>query len=116
MPAPRTSTGYRRSGNPEEHVPPDECAGVYPSGRRCIENGCITVLNRYNGGPWCLIHAARHEAELLAAEVEDFRASQARGRCEAFTRKGRPCDRERQAGSPFCPSHAHLREPVAAAA
>lgn len=57
------------SGSPITRRPySTELPDTYPKGRRCVEPGCITVLNRYNGGPWCLIHAQRHEAELLQAE------------------------------------------------
>lgn len=90
-----------------------EHADQHPKGRRCLENGCITLLNIWNPGPYCLLHAARYEAELLADEVEEFNARQSRGLCDSFTRRGLPCNRERAFGSPYCPAHAHLREEAA---
>lgn len=43
---------------------------------------------------------------LLAARLEGER----RKDCQAFSRKGAPCQREAQPGLYFCPSHKHLEE------
>ncbi len=44
--------------------------------------------------------------ERLATCLEPYRNR----RCEAFSRRGRPCQREALPGLPFCSSHKHLDE------
>jgi hypothetical protein len=44
--------------------------------------------------------------ERLSKSLEPFR----RRRCDAFSRRGRPCQREALPGAQFCPSHKHLVE------
>ena len=44
--------------------------------------------------------------ERLATILEPFRQR----RCGAFSRRGRPCEREPLPGVHFCPSHKHLEE------
>jgi hypothetical protein len=47
-------------------------------------------------------------AEMLASNLEPIR----RRRCDAFSRRGLPCQREALPGTRFCPSHKHLEEQV----
>ena len=44
--------------------------------------------------------------ERLAHSLEPYR----RRRCGAFSRRGRPCEREPLPGVHFCPSHKHLED------
>lgn len=45
----------------------EEFPDTFAPGRRCVSDGCITILNRYNEGPLCLLHAQRVESIMLAA-------------------------------------------------
>jgi hypothetical protein len=46
--------------------------------------------------------------ERLAMSLEPYRHR----RCEAFSRKGHPCQREALPGLTYCPSHRHLMDVV----
>ena len=43
---------------------------TYPPGRRCKSTWCITVLNRFNPGPLCLMHAARVRGQVENPAIE----------------------------------------------
>jgi hypothetical protein len=49
---------------------PGDIPDTFPPGRRCVEDGCITLLSMFNPGPWCYCHAAGHEAEVQKAIAE----------------------------------------------
>lgn len=51
----------------EPYVSRGEMPDTYPAGRPCHEPGCITRLNRYNPGPFCLLHADTKAAEVVAS-------------------------------------------------
>lgn len=47
-------------------------AKEFPTGRRCETTDCITILNRYNRGPHCLICTQKQghtQAEREATEI-----------------------------------------------
>lgn len=48
----------------------DELPELYSKGdRRCFRDGCITILNMYNPGPYCLLDTQRRKADSRAAEA-----------------------------------------------
>jgi hypothetical protein len=51
----------------------DKDATVYPPGRRCEEETCPTILNRYNPGPLCLLHEQKAGHDQADAEAEELR-------------------------------------------
>ncbi len=48
--------------------------GVHPTGRKCASPGCITILNRYNPGPYCLLCAKKWKGNnsLFLARMEEL--------------------------------------------
>jgi hypothetical protein len=53
-----------------------------------------------------IIRVHLEAGERIAESVEPFR----RRHCEAFSRRGKPCQREALPGLTYCPSHKHLVE------
>lgn len=57
----------------DSHIPDRQANTTYPPGRRCVHHAldgrCITRLNQFNPGPYCLCHAREHEVERLEAEA-----------------------------------------------
>jgi len=54
--------------------------------------------------------ADRHAHEFLLSACNRATRRLLTGDCQAFNRKGAPCQREALPGSGFCPSHKHLVE------
>lgn len=52
-PTPRTVYPNRYRQHPMANRLPAPFAGEL---RRCLHSGCITILNGYNPGPFCMIH------------------------------------------------------------
>ena len=65
----------------EPLVAPRDRADTYPRGRRCGfftvhahgVDECPTILNQYNPGPYCLLHAQKLESKILQEEQERLR-------------------------------------------
>ncbi len=47
---------------------------VNPPGRKCVNPDCITILNRYNHGPYCLLCAKKWKGDdsLFLARIEEL--------------------------------------------
>jgi hypothetical protein len=63
-------------------------------------------------------YACERMVELATAHIqaEYQRANEANARCRATTRKGHSCQRTPLPGREYCPSHAHLEEPLSVGA
>ena len=48
----------------------DEMPTVYPPHRRCSTALCETVLNRFNPGPLCLVHAQQVQSKMENPAIE----------------------------------------------
>jgi hypothetical protein len=71
MPAPKDPRLRRTNAiGGYDRARPDELPELYSRGdRRCFRDGCITILNMYNPGPYCLLDTQRLKAERRAAEA-----------------------------------------------
>lgn len=60
------SLAYHRARPLVSKPAAEELHDTYPKGRRCPDPECITILCRWNPGPWCYLHAQKIESQLMA--------------------------------------------------
>lgn len=68
MPAVKDPRLRRHNGIGGYVRPPiEDLPEIFPRGRRCVRDDCITILNIYNPGPYCLLDTQRRrDAEAVS--------------------------------------------------